>query len=80
MKALIILAILLSAVVTGPVAFATCLKGLGLYAGGAGAALSTCATTFWLPPAYIACVCGICGLGGGAIFAGCIGALMAPTP
>ena len=80
MKALIILALLLSAVVTGPVAFAACMQGLGLYAGGVGTALSACAATAWFPPAYITCVGGICGLGGGALLATCIAALMAPTP
>ena len=80
MKALIILALLLSAVVTGPVAFATCLQALGAYAGAAGTILSSCAAVAWFPPAYFTCVGGICGVGGGGLLAACMGALMAPTP
>lgn len=70
----------LSAVVTGPVAFAACMQGLGLYVGGVGTALTACSATACFPPAYITRVGGICGLGGGALLASCIAALMAPTP
>ena len=77
---ILVLYLLVSMTVAGPIAFQTCLKGLTIYGGGCSAALGTCAASMAVPHVYLACITTAMGIGGGIFLAGCVAALFAPTP
>ena len=80
LKVILILYLFISIAFAGPIAFTTCLKGLGAYGAGCGAALATCSATGVLPPVYLACVTAAMGATGALFIGVCIAALLAPTP
>ena len=79
-QSLLIIYLLLSLTLAGPVAFTTCMKSLGCYGAGCVTALTTCGATACLPPAYLACVVAAIGVTGLIWGGACIAVLLAPTP
>jgi hypothetical protein len=79
MKVIFLIFLLLTGIISGPVAFTTCLQGLGVYLGGAGAAIGGCAACGF-PPLVLGCIAGVLGVPGLGYLGICTSALFAPTP